>query len=92
MAAAIRLRDDFSPGQVRAFARRAKDADQVRRLLAIATIVEGGSRSDAAKVGGVTLQIVRDWVLRFNAHGADALETRKAWGRIPSSTTAIDAR
>lgn len=80
MAAAVRLRDDFSSGQVRAFARRAKDADQVRRLLAIATILDGGSRSDAAKVGGVTLQIVRDWVLRFNAQGPDGLVTRKAPG------------
>jgi len=80
MAAAIRLRDDFSSGQVRSFARRAKDGAQVRRLLTIATILDGGSRSDAAKVGGVTLQIVRDWVLRFNAHGPDGLETRKAPG------------
>ena len=78
MAAPVRVQDDFSPGQVRAFARRAKDGDQVRRLLAIATILYGGSRSDAAKVGGVTLQIIRDWVLRFNAQGPDGLETRKA--------------
>lgn len=80
MAAPVRLRGDFSSAQVRAFARRAKDADQVRRLLAIATILDGGSRSEAAKVGGVTLQIVRDWVLRFNAHGPDGLETRRAPG------------
>ena len=44
MAAAVRLRDDFSAGQVRAFARRSKDADQVRRLLAIATILDGAMR------------------------------------------------
>ena len=80
MAGEIRLRNDFSPGQVRAFARRAEDADQVRRLLAIATILDDGSRSEAAKVGRVTLQIVRDWVLRFKAHGPDGLETRKALG------------
>ncbi|MCB2051818.1 MAG: helix-turn-helix domain-containing protein [Novosphingobium sp.] len=80
MAAAIRVRDDFSPGRVRAFARRAKDADQVRHLLAIATILGGGSRSDAARGSGVTLQIVRDRVLRFNAYGPDGLETRKAPG------------
>jgi len=92
MAAPVRLRDDFSPGQVRAFARRAKDADQVRRLLAIATILDGGSRSDAAKVGGVTLQIVRDWVLRSNAQGPEGLETRKAQDQIPSSTTVIGGR
>lgn len=80
MAAAVRLRDDFSSTQVRAFARSARDADQVRRLLAMAAILDGGSRSDAAKVGGVTLQIVRDWVLRFNAQGPEGLETRKAPG------------
>ena len=80
MTAAIKLRDDFSAGQVRAAARTSKDAAQVRRLLAIATILEGGSRSDAARIGGVTLQIVRDWVLRFNAQGPDGLVTRKAPG------------
>lgn len=80
MAAAIKLREDFSAGQVRAAARKSKDAAQVRRLLAIATILEGGSRSDAARIGGVTLQIVRDWVLRFNAQGPDGLVTRKAPG------------
>ena len=57
MAAPVRLRDDLSCAQVRAFARSAKDAAQVRRLLAIATILDGGSRSDAARVGGVTLQL-----------------------------------
>ncbi len=80
MAAPVRLRGNFSSAQVRVFACHAKDADQVRRLLAIATILDGGSRSDAAKVGGVTLQIVRDWALRFNAQGPDGLETRKAPG------------
>lgn len=80
MAAAIKLREDFSAGQVRAVARNSKDAAQVRRLLAIATILEGGSRSDAARIGGVTLQIVRDWVVRFNAEGPDGLVTRKAPG------------
>lgn len=80
MAAPVRLRDDLSPAQVRACARATKDAAQVRRLLAIATILDGGSRSDAAKVGGVTLQIVRDWVLRFNAKGPEGLATRKAPG------------
>lgn len=88
MAAPVRLRADFSPAQVRAFARGARDAGQVRRLLAVATILDGGSRSDAAKVGGVTLQIVRDWVLRFNAQGPDGLETRKA----PGPQTILDDR
>ena len=49
----------------------------------MAAIVDGGSRSDAARVGGVTLQIVRDWVLRFNAEGPDGLISRKAPGKVP---------
>ena len=44
-------------------------------------IVDRGSRSDAAKFAGVTLQIVRDWVLRFNEGGPDGLATRRAPGR-----------
>lgn len=82
MAAPIRVRDDFTAAQVRAFARSSKDADQVRRLLAMSVILEGASRSDAASVGGVTLQIVHDWVLRFNAAGPDGLATRKAPGPL----------
>ncbi|MDQ0513561.1 transposase [Angulomicrobium amanitiforme] len=81
MAAAIGVRSDYTPADLRGFARRSGDADQVRRLLAVALILDGGSRSDAAKVAGVTLQIVRDWVLRFNESGPDGLSTRKAPGR-----------
>lgn len=81
MAAAVGVRADYTPADLRQFARRSGDADQVRRLLAIALILDGGSRSEAAKVAGVTLQIVRDWVLRFNEGGPDGLMTRKAPGR-----------
>ena len=81
MAAAIGVRTDHTSSDLRRFSRRCGDPDQVRRLLALALILDGGSRSDAAKVAGVTLQIVRDWVLRFNADGPDGLATRKAPGR-----------
>ncbi|WP_457352404.1 helix-turn-helix domain-containing protein [Sphingomonas sp. UYP23] len=54
-------------------ARSSRDADQVRRLLALAAIYESRTRSDAAQLGGVGLQTVRDWVLRFNAAGSDGL-------------------
>ncbi len=60
MAAAIGVRTDHTSEDLRRLARRCGDADQVRRLLAIALILDGGSRSDAAKFAGVTLQIVRD--------------------------------
>lgn len=80
MSAPIGLREDSRASDVRAHARRAKDPAQMCRLLAIATILDGGTRSDAARTGGVTLQIVRDWVLRFNAEGPQGLRTRKAPG------------
>ena len=64
-------------------ARESEDADQARRLLALAAIYDGASRTEAARIGGVTLQIVRDWVLRFNARGPDGLIDRKAPGKPP---------
>ena len=82
MAWAIGLRNDYSSSDLHGLARRCGDGDQVRRLLALAVILDGGSRSEAAKVGGVTLQVIRDWVLRFNADGPDGLITRKAPGKV----------
>lgn len=81
MAAAIGVRSDYTSADLRQAARRSEDPDQVRRLLAVALILDGGSRGEAAKVAGVTLQIVRDWVLRFNEAGPEGLATRKAPGR-----------
>jgi transposase len=83
MAAAIGLREDLDAKALRALAKRAKDGPQARRLLALAAIYDGAPRGEAAKVGGVTLQIVRDWVLRFNASGPDGLVDRKAPGQPP---------
>ena len=77
----IPLRPDYDATRLRRIARESEDADQVRRLLALAVIYEGGSRTEAAEVGGVTLQVVRDWVLRFNAHGPEGLIDRKAPGQ-----------
>ena len=79
----IPLRADFDATQVRAAARLSKDGAQVRRLIAIAAIYEGASRTDAARLGGVTLQIIRDWVLKFNASGPAGLIDRKAPGARP---------
>jgi len=84
MAAAIELRGDFSGDELRRLARASRDAKQVRRLLALAAIRDGGSRTEAARIGGVGLQIVRDWVVRFNAEGPEGLIDRKAPGKMPS--------
>jgi transposase len=88
MAAAIALRCDFTGSDLRRLACRTDDARQAWRLLALAEIYDGGSRSDAARIGNVGLQIVRDWVLRFNADGPDGLIDRKAPGPEPRLTEA----
>ena len=62
VGAAIPLRADFTCGDLRRPAKARRDVGQTRRLLASATICDGGSRSQAAKLGGVTPQIIRDWV------------------------------
>jgi transposase len=77
----VALRTDFEAFQLRAMARRTKDAAQARRLLALAAIYEGASRTEAARIGGVTLQIVRDWVVKFNARGPAGLIDRKPPGQ-----------
>lgn len=81
MGAAIGLRGDFDGAALRRLARTTKSANQSRRLLALAVIYDGGRRSEAAKVGSVTPQIVRDWVVRFNAGGPDGLLDGKAPGK-----------
>ncbi len=74
--ASVRLRVDFDAAGVRRLAREAGDADQARRLLAIAAVYEGMSRLDAARVAGMDRQTLRDWVHRFNAEGASGLVNR----------------
>jgi transposase len=69
----IPLRADYDAEMVRSAAKRSKDGPQARRLLALAAIYEGATRTEAAKIGGVTLQIVRD--------GAEGLLDRKAPGQ-----------
>lgn len=83
MAMPIPLRSDFDGPMLRRLTRTTKDAAQARRLLALAEIYDGGTRGGAARIGSVTLQIVRDWVMRFNARGPDGLVDGKAPGGRP---------
>ena len=83
MSAAIALREDYDAVSVRELAKRSDDADQVRRLLALAVVYDGGLRSDGAEAGGVGLQTFRNWVLRFNADGPAGLVNGKAPGHAP---------
>src|SRR4029079_3953889 len=73
MGTAIAVRADFSSQELRRLATRVKDAAQARRLLAIAAVLDGASREEAAKIGGMDRQTLRDWVIRFNEQGADGL-------------------
>ena len=83
MGSPVPLRDDFDATALRRLARRSQDSNQSRRLLALAAIYDGGSRGDAACIGSVGLQTVRDWVLRFNAAGPDGVVDGKAPGQTP---------
>lgn len=83
MAAAISLRKDFTSKDLRLLAKRSRDGGHARRLLAMAEIYDGGARNDAARIGGVGLQTIRDWVLRFNEKGPDGLVDGKAPGQPP---------
>jgi transposase len=78
---AVLLRGDFDAARLRKLAKKTKDGPQARRLLALAAIYEGATRTEAAKIGGVGLQIIRDWVLRFNKRGPDGLLNGKSPGQ-----------
>jgi transposase len=82
----VALRTDFDADALRAIARKAKDGPQARRLLSLAAIYEGATRTEAARIGGVTLQVVRDWVVKFNVLGPEGLIDRKPPGQ-PSRLT-----
>ena len=84
----IPLRADFNAATVRLEAKGSKDGAQARRLLALAAIYEGANRKEAATIGSVTVQIVRDWVVKFNAHGPAGLIDRKPPGQ-PSRRTDV---
>ena len=81
MSVPIALRGDFGAARLRGLAKKTKDAPQARRLLALAAIYDGATRTEAAKIGGVGLQIIRDWVLRFNARGPAGLIDGKSTGQ-----------
>ena len=81
MAAPISLRGDFDGPMLRALVLPEKAGSVTRGLLALVTIYDGGTRTDAARLGGVGLQTLRDWVLRFNAKGPDGLIDGKSTGR-----------
>jgi len=81
MTLGIPLRQDFEAASLRRLSKRSSDSRQIRRLLALAAVYDGMSRAEAARVGGMDRQTLRDWVLRFNADGPDGLTNRDGAGR-----------
>src|ERR1700732_4040277 len=80
MPSAVTLRTDFSAAKLRGLAKTSKDANQSRRLLSLAAVLDGMNRADAARIGGMDRQTLRDWVHRFNEAGAAGLVNRVAPG------------
>lgn len=81
MPVAIPLRRDFDAPSLRQLSRRCSDSRQVRRLLALAAVYDGMNRTEAARIGGMDRQTLRDWVHRFNEGGPDGLTNREGAGR-----------
>jgi transposase len=79
-------RTDHTGADLRRLSRRCPDGTQVRRLLALALVLDGHSRSEAASLNGMDRQTLRDWVHRYNAAGVDGLKSHRNRGRPPALT------
>ena len=84
----VQLCADYDAPDLRALAKASRDANQTRRLLALAAIYDGASRREVAKIGGIGVQTVRDWVLAFNGEGPPGLID----GKAPGNPTAVECR
>ena len=81
-------RTEHSADALRVFASKSRDGAQVRRLLALAFILEGSTRSEAAAQTGMDRQTLRDWVHRYNAAGIAGLRSGHGPGKPASLTGA----
>lgn len=81
MKRGISLREDYRAEDLRDLARRCSNVAQSRRLLALAAVYDGMSRTDAARIGGMDRQTLRDWVHRFNDEGPEGLKDRPRSGK-----------
>ena len=83
MPAAVRMRTDYTAGELRRLAATTKNANQSRRLLSLAAVLDGMNRTEAARIGGMDRQTLRDWVHRFNKHGPEGLKDTWSKGHPP---------
>lgn len=87
MGSAIKVRTDYAAVELRRLAKGSKDSNQSRRLLSLAAVLDGMSREDAARVGGMDRQTLRDWVHRFNEAGPEGL--KDAWNGGPEPRLSV---
>jgi transposase len=90
MGSAVDLRTDYSATALRRLSRTCGDVNQSRRLLSLAAVLDGMSRTDAARMGGMDRQTLRDWVHRFNQAGPDGL--KDAWYDGPQSRLTVEQK
>ena len=90
MGSAVQLQTNYSASELRRVARTSKDTRQSRRLLSLAAVLDGMSRADAARIGGMDRQTLRDWVHRFNEAGPDGL--LDSWSRGPEPRLSPEQR
>src|SRR6266480_2381290 len=76
-------REDYTAAELRRAAARTDDANAARRMLALAQVMDGKTRGEAAACCGMDRQTLRDWVHRYNAEGLDGLCDRSAPGARP---------
>src|SRR5919199_6897855 len=84
-------RRELGAGDLRQEARRCRDARAARRMLALALVLEGASRQQAARHTGMDRQTLRDWVHRYNEEGLPGLHDRRRSGRKPRLTPEQEA-
>jgi hypothetical protein len=83
MPAAVKLRTDYLALDLRRLAAGSRHANQSRRLLSLAAVLDGMDREQAARIGGMDRQTLRDWVHRFNEHGPEGLKDIRSKGHPP---------
>lgn len=92
MGAMLRItRTEYTSADLRALSVKCGDGAEVRRMLALALVLDGRPRSEAASLNGMDRQTLCDWVHRYNAGGLEGLKTRKSPGKAPRLTKAQKA-
>ena len=81
-------RKELGASELRREAVRCPEASAARRRLALALVLEGHSREEAARHTGMDRQTLRDWVHRYNEAGIHGLASRKAPGATAKLTQA----